>query len=126
MTDRIFVDSNIWVYLFTHDSSKGAKSERFIQDNALNNNFVISYQVINEVSNVLKRKNYSESEIRDAINHLCAICVVQDYSKDIALHASHLREESGFSFWDSHIVASEITAQCSLLVSEDMQNGQLV
>jgi predicted nucleic acid-binding protein len=126
MTDRLFVDSNIWVYLFTHDSIKGSKAERYILDKALNNNFVISYQVVNEVSSVLKRKKYSEAEIRDVINHLCAICIVQDYSKDIALHASRLRDEGYFSFWDSLIVASAIAAQCSVLVSEDMQNGQQI
>jgi predicted nucleic acid-binding protein len=124
MTDRIFIDSNVWLYAFTHeDDKKGRIVERFISNNGPVNAFVVSYQVINEVCNVLKRKSYLESEIRDTINYLSEICIIQGFSKELALHASKLREESGFSFWDSHIVASAIAAQCNVLASEDMHDG---
>ena len=52
MTDRVFVDSNIWCYLFFKDENEKYKiAEQFISDNADDSIFVITYQVINEVTN---------------------------------------------------------------------------
>jgi len=49
MTDRIFIDSNIWCYLFIQDENdKYGISEKFISDNADNSIFVITYQVIDD------------------------------------------------------------------------------
>jgi len=127
MTDRIFIDSNVWVYLFTHeDGSKCKVAEQFISENGSRIALVISPQVINEVTNVLSRKKFSELNIRSVIEQLSQICIVQDYSKDIALLASEIREKHSFSFWDSHIIASAITSQCSLLASEDMQDSRVI
>ena len=94
-----------------------------LKTNGNKNMFVISYQVINEVTNVLIKKKFSEQNIRDLVALLTKICIVQDYSKNIVLLASNLREKHFFSFWDSHIVASAITAKCTLLASEDMNDG---
>jgi len=45
---------------------------------------------------------------------------------DISLLASRLREKYSFSFWDSIIVATAKTANCDLLMSEDMQDGLVI
>ena len=127
MMSKIFIDSNVWVYLFSdEDNSKCKTAETFIANNAMENIIVISYQVINEVSNVLKRKKFDESGIRLVIENMTKICVIQDYSKDIALLASEIREKCSISFWDSHITASAITAKCDYVTSEDMQDGQSI
>jgi len=124
MKDSVFVDSNVWIYLFsTDDENKRNIADKFIKTNGNKNMFVISYQVLNEVTNVLIRKKFSESNIRKLVLLLTKVCFVQDYSKDIVLLASSLREEHFFSFWDSHIVASAITAKCTFLASEDMHDG---
>ena len=51
------------------------------------------------------------------------ICTIQDFSKDIIMSASSLREKYSLSFWDSIIVASAIISNCNILASEDMQTG---
>ncbi len=127
MTDRVFVDSNIWIYLFLNeDSRKHDIAERFIAQSGLKRILVISHQVINEVSSVSYKHKLDEARIRYIIERMSNICVIQDYSKDIALLASDLRQKYSISFWDSLIVASAITAQCKLLASEDMQDGQII
>ena len=124
MKDRIFIDSNVWVYLFSaDDDDKRNVAEQFIKTNGSDNILIISYQVINEVSNVLIKKKFSEPNIRNLVALMTKICVIQDYSKDIVLLASDLREKHFFSFWDSQIVASAMTAKCKFLASEDMQDG---
>ena len=85
MTEKIFVDSNIWVYLFTsNEASKNVVARNFIAENSLNNNIlVISYQVLNEVAAVLKvKKNFSEVKIQYIIETMLNLCVVQDFTKN--------------------------------------------
>jgi len=123
MTDKLFIDSNVWIYLFTNEDNNKCKiAEHFIQENSFNNILVTSYQVINEVTNVLKRKKYIESKIRFIIEGISNICVIQDYSKVILLLASELREKHHFSLWDSLIVSCASISGCRFLISEDMQN----
>jgi predicted nucleic acid-binding protein len=123
MTGRIFVDSNIWIYLFAEeDKGKKATARKFILEKARDNNFIISFQVINEVCKVLKKKNFPEEKLRFVINRLAKICKIHKSKIEISLKASELRENHKFSFWDSHIVAHAIDAKCDILASEDMQH----
>ena len=124
MTDRIFIDSNIWCYLFIQDEYEKYKvSEKFLQNNRENTLFIITYQVINEVTNRLIKKSFSEEKIRETLLYMYKICTIQDFSQNIILTASALRGKYSLSFWDSIIVASALEAHCSILASEDMQNG---
>ena len=124
MTDRIFVDSNIWVYLFIEDEDIRSKvAKEYITKSAANSILVISYQVVNEVCHVLKRKKFIEPEIRGVAYDMMGLCEVCGYSSEIIYLASELREKHSFSYWDSHVVASALKSQCDVLVSEDMQDG---
>jgi predicted nucleic acid-binding protein len=127
MTGRIFIDSNIWIYLFANeDNPKNEMAKYYITNNSADNILVISYQVLNEVTNVLKKKYFTEQHLREVIKYISQLCIIQDYSMNIALLASELREKYMFSFWDSHIVASALAAKCDYLVTEDMQDNQII
>ena len=124
MTDKIFIDSNIWCYLFIKDEHEKYKIvEQFISEKANNSIFVISYQVINEVTNKLIQKKLENKIMRENIQYMYKICTIQDFSKDIIILAFDLREKYSLSFWDSIIVASALNSNCNILASEDMQNG---
>lgn len=127
MIEKIFVDSNIWVYLFASDDvNKNTCARNFIAENGLNNNIlVISYQVLNEVAAVLKvKKKLSEEKIRFVVETMLNLCLVQNFTKNILLKASMLRDEHNISYWDSLIVATALESGCSRISSEDMQHGQ--
>jgi predicted nucleic acid-binding protein len=129
MKDKIFVDSNIWIYLFTSDDvSKNELARKFIAENtSKGNDFVISYQVINEVGTVLKRKKkFEELKIRFVFETMFDLCVVQDFSQEIILKASIMRDTMSVSYWDSIIIATASESGCNYLTSEDMQNGQKI
>ena len=127
MTGRMFVNSNLWVYLFSDDKNPKTKIVgKFLADNAAKSIFVVSCQVVNEVCNVLKRHGLAEEKIRIVIEDITNICLIQGLSKEICLLASMLREKYALSFWDSLIVATAKTAGCGLLISEDMQDGLVV
>ena len=127
MPNRVFVDSNVWLYLFLQDDNKKFKiAEEYLLNNYLNSTFVITYQVINEVSNILLKNDYPEAEIRESIDYLFKVCTLQDFSKEIVLAASLAREKYSFSFWDSQIIGSALVSKCDVLISEDMQDGLVV
>jgi len=127
MTDRVFVDSNIWVYLFTGDDDiKSAAASEYIAESLEKRRLVISYQVVNEVCSVLKKKNYTEPEIRCVADDMMGLCEVCDCSSEIIFLASGLREKFSISYWDSQIVASALEAHCGILASEDMHDGLTV
>lgn len=124
MTERIFVDSNIWIYLFTDDDDlKSNIASEFISENVENNCLIISYQVVNEVCSVLKKKSYTEYDIRRVADDMLGLCEVCGYSNEIIYLASKLRDLYSFSFWDSQIISSALMSDCSILASEDMQDG---
>jgi len=129
MKDKIFVDSNIWIYLFTSDDAeKNELARDFITNNTDKENiFVISYQVINEVGAVLKRKKkFNESKFQFVVDTMLDLCVIQDFSREIIINASTLRDKMLVSYWDSIIIASAIESRCQYLTSEDFQNGQKI
>ena len=107
MTNKIFVDSNVWIYLFTAEHA--LKSKAAGEYMTKNRNLVISFQVINEVCCVLKKKQYTELEIRRIANDMMEICEVCDCSAETITTASKLREKYSFSYWDSHIVRFGLT-----------------
>jgi len=123
MADRIFIDSNIWLYLFLQDeSNKFEIAKKYITEN-VDNSMLISYQVINEVTNQLLRKKFDGAIVKRNIEYLFKICTIHNFSKEIVLLAFALRERYSFSFWDSMIVASALNSGCNILASEDMQGG---
>ena len=129
MKIKLFVDSNIWIYLFTSDDvSKNELARKFIADNTAKGNiFVITYQVINEVCAVLKRKKkFDEGKIQFVIDTMLDLCVIQDFSREIIIKASVLRDTISVSYWDSIIIAAAIESGCKSLTSEDLHNGQKI
>ena len=79
MTNRVFIDSNIWVYLFSDDENhKAGIVEKFLADSVSKYVFITSCQVVNEVSNVLKRHGFPEKKIRVVIQDITNICLIQD------------------------------------------------
>jgi predicted nucleic acid-binding protein len=123
MLNKIFIDSNIWLYLFLRDDcGKYKTAEKYVRENA-NNTMFISYQVINEVTNQLLRKGIKEAIVREEVEYMFKICTIHNFSKDVVLLASSIRTDYSISFWDSVIAASAINAGCDILASEDMQDG---
>jgi predicted nucleic acid-binding protein len=126
MTNRLFIDSNIWVYALSGQSEEREQRARAFINGIIGSRPVISYQVINESMRVLKKLGKSEAELRQLIDSLFDTCEVAGFTKEVVLFASELRETMSVSYWDSQIVASAYLANCSTLISEDMQDGSLV
>ena len=90
---------------------------------------MISTQVIQEFLNVAIHKFMVPMKIEDAREYLRLVMnpLCQVYP-DLALYESclELQAETGYSFYDSLILAAAIRGGCDVLYSEDLQDGQEV
>jgi len=122
--DKTFVDTNILIYAFTIDEpDKQAKALKYLDSCQP----VISTQVIKEFSNVLlKRGNVRQDRIKEIINEITEIVWVVNEELALIFAAFDIKERYRFSFYDSLIIATAVNSQCKVLLSEDMQDGQII
>jgi len=123
MNAKPFLDTNILIYAFASNDPRSEEAEALLAAGGL-----ISIQVLNEFVNVSRRKLRREwREIEEALSVLRTI-LDPPILLTIEVHeaAVGLARNSGFSFYDSLIIAAAIRAGCRILYSEDMQDGQTV
>lgn len=124
-----FVDTNILLY--AHDRSAGTKqatSANLLAQLWEGNSGVLSPQVLQEflVNALRKLKSpLSLAKTRDIVRTY-GLWVRRDAKVEDILRATEITELTGFSFWDSLIIASAEATGCEVLYSEDMQHGQQV
>jgi len=126
MKDKIFIDSNIFLYAFNDDDIDKQKiATKTIMSE--NNSCYISLQVINEVSNNMLRKlKFTNTEIKDFINDSYKRYNIADITKETFLLACDVRDKYNISYYDSLILSSAINSKCNILYSEDMQHNQKI
>ena len=123
MSNKCFVDSNIWLYAFMESSVKQVKATEILNTQ----NIILSTQIINEVCvNLLKKAQYTEEEIKRTIHNFYVNYDVAILNQDIILYASTIRENNSISYWDSLVIATAIKNNCTVIYSEDMQHNQII
>lgn len=121
MPGERFFDTNVLVYAFAADDPRSVQAEKLLADGG-----VIGVQVLNEFTNVARRKlGWPWNEIE------AAIVVIEDLlgaarplMAAIRARAVALARDHALSFYDALIVAAAADAGCRMLVSEDMQHGR--
>lgn len=123
MDFKAFLDSCIILYAF--DEGVPEKSERSFE--LINQNLIVSPQVLFETLFVLRRKvQLDKSEASNFIKFLLRQSVLQIEDKTVTELALFIFNKYLFQPFDSKIVASALVAGCSTLYSEDMQHGLLI
>ena len=130
MPDRYFLDTNIFVYSFDQGAPAKQRSAQTLIQRALNDHSgVVSSQVIQEFLNVATRKfqpNMTPSEAETYLNTVLAPLCEVFASLTLFQTALSIRDETGYSFYDSLIVAAAKAANCRYLLSEDLQAGRVI
>jgi predicted nucleic acid-binding protein len=120
---KFALDTNILVY--NHDENNAHK--RFVSENLLRANPVISSQVVSEYLNYMRKEYKIE---KNKLIRACALwlkkCTVQPVGCSTIELASRLIDKYDFQLFDGIIVASALEANCGILYSEDMQHGQVI
>lgn len=127
MNDRVFVDTNVLVYLF--DDSEPAKQEQARSRLALEKRageLVVSTQILQELYNALTRgkdpirlPEDAEAAVREA-----ALLTVVQVDSTLILAAIGRSRRSRISFWDALVVEAAEAAGCRRILTEDLNEGQ--
>ncbi|MGE0058294.1 MAG: PIN domain-containing protein [Dehalococcoidia bacterium] len=125
-----FLDSNVLVYLFDADPTEPKrKAAQELLTDGLEGKAVISFQVVQEVLNVLMRGETPGATPDEATEILRDILVpLWEVEPSTALYARALsiRGRYQYSFYDSLIIAAALEAGCTRLYSEELQHGQRI
>ncbi len=117
-----FFDTNVLLYVASGDPAKAERAEKLIGDGG-----VISVQVLNEITNVARRKMaMSWIETGSFLSMIRDLLPVQPITIEIHETGLVLAERYGLSTRDAMIAASALHADCDTLWSEDMQDGLAV
>jgi predicted nucleic acid-binding protein len=128
MSARFFLDTNVFVYSLDDSASvKRRRSNQLIRQAIVTRNGVVSYQVVQEFFNVAFRRFTSAMTSAEAEQYLATV-----FRPLLAIHSSHalyaealhLRNRYRLHWYDSLIVAGAIEAECEVLYTEDLNDGQ--
>ncbi len=127
MKDRIFIDTNIFVYSAVADSNHTDRRQKAIElIQAEDYEIVISTQVLNEFSVILIKNGIGDEAIRERVAEIIENTTINAVTTDTILSAWKIRVKYKFSYWDSLIVAAALERDCSKLYTEDLQDGQII
>lgn len=130
MSDRSFIDTNVFAYFFDQEDKRKNRLARSVVGELLNTSqAVISYQVIQEFASLALRKfrvALPPSQVQAFLDEiLWPVCEVLP---DTGLYSEALSivSETGYTFYDSLIVAAASQAECKVLLTEDLQSGRKI
>jgi predicted nucleic acid-binding protein len=117
-----FLDTNVLIYAFT-DDPRNQKAQEL-----LGKGCVIGVQVLNEFTNVARRKlGMTWEELREALSSILIVCpTVLPMDLEIHSDALAIAERYGFRIFDALMIASALHGGCEILWSEDMQDAMVI
>ncbi|MEA3338152.1 MAG: PIN domain-containing protein [Chloroflexota bacterium] len=125
-----FLDTNILVYSFDRTAPAKQEMARDLIRNALKTQRgIISSQIVQEFLNVALWKFARPMNVSEARQYMNAVLMpLCQHYPSLAFYDLTLliKEETGYSFYDSLVVTAAIESGCHTLVSEDMQSGRTI
>lgn len=124
MSDRTFIDTNILVYFISNEKKKKLRAKEIIFSTQ---EVYISAQVLSEFISVCLSKNLlSIAEITPLIDKFLSALRFSSIEESTIKKALQIKQDYNFSYWDSLVIASALENNCSILYTEDMQDGQII
>jgi predicted nucleic acid-binding protein len=122
MSDRAFLDTKVFVYAIVQNDPRSHEAEKLISAGGR-----VSVQVLNEFAAVVRRKtNMPWGEVQLALESIQVLCPDPlPITLDTHQEALAIAEKYRYKVYDALIVASALEARCTILYSEDMQDGQV-
>ncbi len=130
MSAKFFLDTNVFIYTLSNRFPAKQKQALALVGEALEEGSgIISFQVVQEFLNVVLHKSerpFSWEEchqyFEEVLGPLCGVYPDPElYRKTL-----HIRQETGYRFYDALIVAAALEGGCKILYSEDLQDGRKI
>ena len=128
MTGPVFVDTNVLVYRHdATDATKQARAEDWISCIVELHAGRLSFQVLQELYATLTRKLQPKVELHEARDIINLLASWNPLAVDLPLikDAWALQDRYSLSWWDALIVAAAQASNCRVLLTEDLQHGQM-
>jgi predicted nucleic acid-binding protein len=118
-----FFDTNVIIYLTDQRDSNRLVSRGLIKAGG-----VVSVQVLNETTRVLRGRNFNLSweHVDDVLNGIKATCDVVPLTLATHERARSYAERYQLGIFDANIIAAAVLASCDTLYSEDMHDGLVI
>jgi predicted nucleic acid-binding protein len=123
MSGKVFFDTTILIYALSEGDSRTTSAEELLDSGG-----VVSVQVLNEFTAVARRKlGMSWDEVGESLSAIRALCEPPvPVTVEVHESALHIARRYGFHIYDALILAAALDRGCTILYSEDMQDGQRV
>jgi predicted nucleic acid-binding protein len=116
-----FFDTNVLLYIL-EKSSKAVVAQALI-----NHGGTISVQVLNEFVRVCRRKHsLAFNEIADLLAPLKDSLAIVDLTLKCHERAFEIARDQKINIYDANIIAAAELADCDILYTEDMSDGQRI
>lgn len=125
---RVALDSNVLVYFarlakIPADDAKVSRVRHVVGELSRVATVIAPVQALGECFVVLNRAGLASAEVRDILSDFAGTFVTPASERRTALSAADLVVDHRLQFWDAMIVTAAADSGCTLLLSEDMQNG---
>jgi predicted nucleic acid-binding protein len=128
MSDRFFLDTNIFVYSVTDDDPAKARiATELIRTALTTHQGAVSYQVVQEFFNLALKRFERRMNFEDRQEYLTRVFrPLLKIHSSLALYEEALRLHTAnqLQWYDALIVGAARESGCAILYSEDMQHGQ--
>ncbi len=120
---RTALDTNVLAYAEgVNDKERELRAIRLTNALPSDTTFV-SVQVLGELYNVLVRRGLARSRAREALAQWSSTFIPVPTSLELMLLAARAASEHQLKIWDALVLAAAEGAGCSVLLSEDFQDG---
>ena len=126
--NKVFIDTNIFVYTVDKfDNYKQMIARKVVKEAIFNDAAVISTQILQEFYTVCTLKLHMKPlKVKAYVhNYIENIEVVQNGSAIIE-RGMDISIISQVSFWDALLLAAAESANCTELITEDLNDGQII
>ncbi len=127
MTVTVFVDTNVLVYARDRtDESKHRRAVEWLAALWDERAGRLSWQVLQEYYVTVTRKLDPPRDMNDAREDVVSLVTWKPLPVDLQVvdGAWAIQDRFGLSWWDALIVAAAQAGDCTLLLTEDLQDGQ--
>jgi len=122
---RYFIDSNLVVYANDRrEAQKQSRALEVLKQLMTTRNGVLSTQVLQEYTNTALTKLEQEPQVVIRQIKLLECLAVIVPSPTSVRRTVEIRNTYNISFWDAAIVAAAESAECDIILSEDLNAGQ--
>lgn len=130
MSANSFQDMNLFVYqLETRDERKSAIAGNIVREGVATGNACINYKVVHKCLNTVLRKARFPLDVSGAkayLDRVLSLLLRLSASPHLYHRGLDIQGRYHFRFYDSMIVAAALEVGCTRLLTEYLQDGQVI